>query len=326
MTLPSPDSKTQLALYRQMLLIRHFEQKIVELYPEQEIRTPVHLCVGQEAVAAGVCAHLRDSDTIFTTHRNHGHCLAKGMSLKKMLAEFYGKETGCCRGKGGSMHPCAPEVGILGTSAIVGGGIPIAVGAAWANQMRGIPAVTVTFFGDGATEEGAFHESLNFAALKKIPVIFVCENNLYATASAIGKRQPAAGSIAARAATYGLPGKLINGNDVIEVYLAAGEAVIRAKQGLGPTLIEAETFRWFAHVGPVDDTKTGHRPANELTRWKKKCPIQHLRKALLSKKILTPDDEKIWQKKFDRSFEEALYFAKTSLPSGIEQLTTHVFA
>lgn len=326
MTLPFPDSKIKLSLYRQMLFIRHFEQRIVELYPEQEIRTPVHLCVGQEAIAAGVCAHLRPEDTIFTTHRNHGHCLAKGMGLKRMLAEFYGKETGCCGGKGGSMHPCDPALGILGTTAIVGGGIPLAVGAAWANQMRGLDNVAVTFFGDGATEEGTFHESLNFATLKKIPVIFVCENNLYATASPLTHRQSAAGSIAAKAKGYGLPGRLIDGNDVIEVYQTTAEAVKRARQGLGPTLIEAKTFRWFAHVGPVDDTETGHRPAEELTRWKQRCPIQQMRNILLSQNILRLEDEEIWRQEFNKNFAEALTFAKDSLPPPKESLTAHVFA
>jgi len=246
--------------------------------------------------------------------------------MKKILAEFYGKKTGCCGGKGGSMHPCDPSVGILGTSAIVGGGIPIAVGAAWANQMRGKDNIAVTFFGDGATEEGTFHESLNFAALKKIPVIFVCENNLYATASPINQRQPATGSIAAKAKGYGFPGRLIDGNDVIEVYRIAAEAVNRARQGLGPSLIEAETFRWFAHVGPVDDTETGHRPADELAKWKKKCPIRRMRNLLLSKNILKPEDEEIWQKELDRNFAEALDFAQKSLPPAKELLTTHVFA
>jgi pyruvate dehydrogenase E1 component alpha subunit len=309
-----------------MLRIRHFEQRIVELYPEQEIRTPVHLCVGQEAVAAGVCAHLRPADLIFSTHRNHGHCLAKGISTKKMLAEFYGKETGCCKGKGGSMHPCDPEHGILGTSAIVGGGIPIAVGAAWAEQRRGKDNIALSFFGDGATEEGSFHESLNFAALKNIPVIFICENNLYATASRLNHRQPAAGSIAAKAEGYGLPGVSLDGNDVIAVYQAAAEAVNRARQGAGPTLIEARTFRWFAHVGPVDDTESGHRPAAELAKWKEKCPILRFRERLRSEKILNWEDEKRWHEDFDRDFAEALLFAKDSEPPGKALLTTHVFA
>ncbi len=326
MTSPEPDSNTKLTLLRQMLRIRHFENKIAELYPEQEIRTPVHLCVGQEAIAAGVCAHLRHPDLIFSTHRNHGHCLAKGMDIKKMLAEFYSKKTGCCGGNGGSMHPCDPEHGILGTSAIVGGGIPMAVGAAWAEQMRGKDNIAVTFFGDGATEEGTFHESLNFAALKNIPVIFICENNLYATASPITHRQPAAGSIAAKAKGYGLPGLSIDGNDVTAVYRATAEAVNRARQGAGPTLIEALTFRWFAHVGPVDDTESGHRSAAELASWKERCPIQRFRKYLLSEELLKMTDEERWYKDFDRDFAEALLFAKESEPPGEALLTTHVFA
>ncbi len=319
------DSSTALALYRQMLLIRRFEEKVMELYPEQEMRTPVHLCVGQEAIAAGVCAHLSDADHIFSTHRNHGHCLAKGMPLKSLLAEFYGKKSGCSGGKGGSMHPAYPDKGILGTTAIVGGGIPLATGAAWALAMQKKDAVAVAFFGDGASEEGTFHESLNFAALKKIPVIFVCENNFYATASPVTNRQPAGVTIADRAAGYGMPGFQIDGNDVEEVYRFFGEAVIRARKGEGPTLIEALTYRWQAHVGPVDDTETGHRPKEELAIWKERCPLNRFRQQLFSKEILDNALDSRLNEEIGTELEQSVAFAQASDAPGKIDLLQNVF-
>ena len=320
-----PDTGILLHLFREMLLIRRFEEKIIELYPEQQMRTPVHLCIGQEAVAAGVCAHLRREDTIFSTHRNHGHCLAKGMEPRKLLAEFYGKKTGCSGGRGGSMHPADPSVGIPGTSAIVGGGIPLAVGAAWAARMQGKSQVAVTFFGDGATEEGTFHESLNFAALKKIPVIFVCENNGYATASPFASRQPAHIPIADKAAGYGIPGVRLDGNDVEEVYRAAGEAVSRARQGQGPTLIEALTYRWMAHVGPVDDTASGHRPAAELAEWRQRCPVQRLRRRLRTAGLLDEEQESRLCADINRELAAAVIYAQESEPPATEDLLHYVF-
>ncbi len=319
------NDQTALQLFQTMLFIRLFEEKIISYYPEQEMKTPVHLCIGQEAIPAGVCAHLQAPDTIFSTHRNHGHCLAKGMDVKKLLAEFYGKQTGCCGGRGGSMHPADPTCGILGTSAIVGGSIPLAVGAAWASSMQGTTDVSVAFFGDGASEEGTFHESLNFAALKKIPVIFLCENNSYATASHCSSRQPQNVSISDKAHGYGLPGFQIDGNDVLEVYRVAGEAVTRARKGQGPTLIEAATFRWMAHVGPVDDTKTGHRPAPELASWKKKCPVQQFQQLLLDKKLITNDQLEQLRHNIDLELEAAVSAAKQALPPTKEDLLNYVY-
>ncbi len=320
------DDQIALQLFQKMLLIRLFEEKVIAYYPEQEMKTPVHLCIGQEAIAAGVCAHLQPTDTIFSTHRNHGHCLAKGLDIKKLLAEFYGKKTGCSGGRGGSMHPADPTCGILGTSAIVGGGIPLAVGAAWASSMQGKNEVSVAFFGDGASEEGTFHESLNFAALKNIPVIFVCENNSYATASPFASRQPLTVSIADKANGYGMPGVRIDGNDVLEVYRVAGEAMTRARQGQGPTLIEAETFRWMAHVGPVDDTKTGHRPAPELAAWRNKCPVQRLQQLLLNKGIINSNQEEKLRHEIDTDLEAAISYAKQAAAPTKEDLLNHVYA
>ena len=297
-------------LYKTMRRIRFFEEKIIEYYPEQEMRTPVHLCIGQEAIAAGVCYHLHDDDFIFSTHRNHGHCLAKGATYYQLLAEFYGKKTGCSGGTGGSMHPAILEKGILGTSAIVGGNIPIAVGAGWTNLLKNNDYVSTVFFGDGAAEEGTFHESLNFAAIKKIPVIFVCENNLYATASHISQRQPTTPTIADRAAGYGIPSCKIDGNDIFQVYKASLDAVMRAREGRGPTFIEALTYRWKSHVGPSDDTQSGHRPGQELLAWQKQCPIKKFNTLLKNNTVWNDLDEQELILHLEKEFSQALTQAK----------------
>lgn len=304
-----PDA-VKTAIYRSMRRIRYFEEQVIEFYPEQEMRTPVHLCIGQEAIAAAVCHDLDTADYIFSTHRNHGHCLAKGMSYYQLLAEFYGKRTGCAGGKGGSMHPVDVTQGILGTTAIVGGNIPLAVGAAWSSQMKKSNKVAVVFFGDGASEEGTFHEALNFASLKKIPVVFVCENNLYATASPVAHRQPPGTSIADRAAAYGMPSRQMDGNDALQVYCEAEEAIRRAHRGEGPSFIEAMTYRWKAHVGPVDDTATGHRPQEELAVWQARCPIARLLLHLEQHGLWSEDKERTLVDSLEREFNIALQQAK----------------
>lgn len=292
-------------LYTTMRRIRFFEENVIAHYPEQEMRTPVHLCIGQEAIAAAVCTQLRKSDYIFSTHRNHGHCLAKGMTYYQLLAEFYGKVTGCAGGKGGSMHPVDVDLGILGTTAIVGGNMPLAVGAAWTSTFTHSDTVAVSFFGDGAAEEGTFHESLSFAAVKEIPVIFICENNLYATASHISSRQPQHPSIADRAAAYGIPSCQIDGNNVLEMYTNMARALERARTGGGPSFIEAMTYRWKGHVGPVDDTTTGHRPADELQRWQTRCPLKQFGDYLQKEGVWTNDDEQALLTHLHNEFEKA---------------------
>lgn len=282
----TPDESTLLRLLDTMLYLRRFEELIVEVYPEQDMKTPVHLYIGQEAVAAGVCDHLKAGDYLFSTHRNHGPCLAKGVEPFALYAEFYGKEAGCCRGRGGSMHSASPENGILGTSAIVGGGIPLAVGAALAAKLRGEDRISVGFFGDGASEEGTFHESLNFAALKNLPVLFVCENNFYATASPLRARQPNP-DIHARARGYGMPATLVDGNDAAAVWEAASKAVDHIRGGGGPAFLECRTYRWKGHVGPDCDWQSGCRPKEELDQWMERCPIALLRNKLGD---LGPDD------------------------------------
>lgn len=300
-----------LELYKKMLLIRRFEEKIVEVYPVQDMKTPVHLYIGEEAIAAGVCMNLTQADYIFTNHRSHGHCLAKGVEPKVLYAEFYGRITGCCKGKGGSMHPAAPEYGILGASAIVAGGMPLAVGTALASRMKRDEKVSVAFFGDGAADEGSFHESLNFAALKSLPVVFVCENNLYATNSHQSVRH-ADPNIAKKADSYGFPGFQIDGNNVLEVYTTARNALQRARSGAGPTLIECRTYRWKGHVGPETDYQKGCRPKQELEEWMTKCPITRYEQLLTAHEILTDAVRQTMLHAIDTQLASALTFAKES--------------
>ena len=263
------------SLYAPMLRLRMIEEHIAHIYHLQEMKCPTHLCTGQEAVAVGVCANLRPEDAVFTTHRSHGWYISKGGDLKRMVAELFGKAAGCSGGWGGSMHLIDVDAGVMGSSSVVGGSLPHAVGSALAFKMQRTDRVAVAGFGDGTVEEGVFHESLNFAVLKCLPVVFVCENNLYATQSHIRDRQPH-GDIYKRAESYGLPGILVDGNDVLAVYQVAGEAVRRARAGEGPTLLECRTYRWREHVGPNYDYDLGYRTEKELDEWVVRCPIKKL--------------------------------------------------
>lgn len=263
-------------LYYEMVLIRRSEEVIADLLTAGEIKCPTHLYIGQEAIAVGICAALETEDTVFGTHRSHGHFLAKGGGLDEMMAELYGKSTGCARGRGGSMHLVAPEVGILGTSPIVAASLPLAVGTAWASQLRNDGHVSVVFFGDGAVEEGVFHECLNFAALRRLPVIFVCENNLYSSHLHINERQPL-NNIHANGDVHAMPGVSVDGNDVLEVLAAGRDAVALARAGDGPSLIEAHTYRWRGHVGPNWDLDKAIRTQAEVDAWIEKDPIEKLR-------------------------------------------------
>jgi len=310
-------------LLKTMVLMRRFEEKIIEVYSRQDMKTPVHLYIGQEAIAAGVCAHLSMDDYLVTTHRSHAHCLAKGASPEALYAEFYGRETGCCKGMGGSMHPAFPELGILGTSAIVGGGIPHGVGTALASMLRGDDRISVVFFGDGASEEGTFHESLNFAALKGLPVLFVCENNGYATVSPLASRQPNP-NVAERAKGYGITTYEVDGNDVEAVYLAAEKAVESIKSGQGPAFIEAKTYRWMGHVGVDEDWKIDARPQAELEEWKKQCPLkQFLQK--LSKNGTPVSDYDEMVKAIDATLDIAIENARNASFPPVEQMHDLLF-
>lgn len=294
-------------MYQTMLLIRRFEERVGDLILKGEIKTPCHLYIGEEAVATGVCAALNKEDYIFGTHRSHGHYIAKGGDIKKLMAEIFCKATGCSKGKGGSMHIIAPEVGLLGTPPIVAAAIPIAVGAALSSVLRGEDRVAVSFFGDGATNEGVFYESLNFASLKKLPMIFICENNFYSTHMPIAKILADA-NIAKKAGIFNMPGIQIDGNDVIKVFQIAKEAIERARKGKGPTLIECMTYRWRGHVGPYDDLDKGLRSKKELDSWMKKCPIKRLERIL---KIPTLQKERI-SERIEKAVQEAVIFAKKS--------------
>ena len=311
-------AKKLIEMYEMMLLIRLTEEKLVELHPEQMMKTPFHLYIGQEAIAVGVCATLSRQDVVFSNHRSHGHYLAKGGNLNKFMAEMYCKIDGCSCGKGGSMHLIDTSVGHMGSSSIVSGSIPIAVGAALAFKMQNKKNVSVAFFGDGAADEGVLYESYNFAALKKLPVIFVCENNLYAINSNIKTRQ-AVYNLPGRAISFGVPGKKIDGNDVLMVYKTAEKMVKRAKQGLGPGFIEAVTYRWKAHIGVNEDVGEGIRPPEELAEWKTKCPLLKYKNYLLKEGIVTEQDLLRTTEKIKRLINDSVEFGrKKPLPDACE--------
>ncbi len=315
-------SELKKAMFHGMLRLRRVEERIAILYREQQMRCPTHLYIGQEAVAVGACAALRKTDYLFGTYRGHGIYLAQGGNLNSMMAELYGKKTGSTRGKGGSMQLIAPEVGLLCTSALVGGTIPMSVGAALSAQLRKTDQVSMVVFGDGGTEEGVFHESLNFSALKHLPVIFICENNFYAVYTPFSKRQ-GVDNINDRAKVYGMPGVRVDGNSVMEVHGAVAEAVDRARRGGGPSLIECRTYRWLEHVGPNDDP---YRPDTELKQWKSRCPLAQFQKLLLDERLLTESDISRMISGIDREIEESVRFAKESPFPGPEELAVGVYA
>ncbi|MBI5492180.1 MAG: thiamine pyrophosphate-dependent dehydrogenase E1 component subunit alpha [Deltaproteobacteria bacterium] len=317
--------KLLVEMYSVMLRIRMFEERVVDLYPEQEMKCPVHLYIGQEAIAAGVCLNLKKEDYLFSNHRGHGHCLAKGSAMGPLMAEFYGKKSGCSRGKGGSMHIIDVENGILGTSAIVGGGIPMGVGAALASTMRGEDRVTAIFFGDGAYDEGAFYEAFNFASLKKLPVVFICENNFYATNSHQSARQPGC-RISDAAAAFDAHGVCVDGNDVIAVYKASQDAVTRARRGGGPSLIEAKTYRWKGHVGHEEDHPKGCRPKEELDYWKERDPLKVFREMLLKRDVMTASELDEIGASIKQELDAAVRFAKESPYPDEDELLKDVYS
>ena len=299
-------------LFYQMFRIRMVGEKIAELYPEQEMRCPVHFCIGQEAVGVGVCANLSSKDYVLSNHRSHAHYLAKGGNLNAMMAEIYGKKTGCCKGKGGSMHLVDIAAGFLGAVPIVASSIPIAVGVALGLTMRGEKRATAVFFGDGAVEEGVFHESINFAVLKNLPVVFICENNMYSVYSPLSVRQPARREIFRLAAGHGMNSHQGDGNNVMEVYQMGQQAICRAKQGNGPTFLEFKTYRWLEHCGPNYDNDLGYRTESEFREWKQRCPLEKLKDYLLGNGILLNKDIDDLAKKITVEINNAVAFAKRS--------------
>lgn len=293
-------------LYKEMLYLRMVEEQIAEIYhPADEMKCPTHLYTGQEAVAVGTCNALVDGDVVCPYHRSHGWYLARGGDIKAMMAELFGKETGCSKGWGGSMHLVDVGRGVMGSSSILGGTIPHAVGCALAFQIKGVENVAVAPCGDAAIEEGVFHESMNWASLKKLPVVFVCENNLYSTQSSLGVRQPPV-EIYKRAVSYGMPGVRVDGNDVLKVYEATLEAVSRARAGDGPTLIEAMTYRWREHVGPDYDYNLGYRSKQELEEWFEKCPVKRL------SNVVSESEERLLVEEYSKEIDEAVDYARQS--------------
>ena len=316
-------TEKQFEMLRSMQTIRRFEERASDDYQAGAIYGVVHCYIGEEAVAVGVCAALNRDDQIISTHRGHGHCLAKGADLNRMMAELYGRQAGYCKGKGGSMHIADFSIGMLGANGIVAGGIPIVTGAGLAAQLEGKGRVAVSFFGDGASNAGPFHESINIAATWKLPMLYVCENNLY-SAGTLAAETLALSDVAARAAGYGIPGVVVDGNDVMAVYEAAEAAVDRARAGQGPTLIECKTYRWRGHTerpGQADP-----RPKEEIEAWRQRDPINRFTASLMDQGLLT---EAAWQKmdaEILAAIEDAVKFAEESPFPEPEAAVEDIFA
>jgi len=307
-----------------MLRIRLFQLRIEHHYLDNEMKTPVHLCIGQEAVPVGVCAHLLKEDYISSNHRGHGHYLAKGGSLKALVAELYCRRTGCSKGRGGSMHLVDVSVGHYGSSSIVGGGIPIGTGMALAIKMKKEARISAVFFGDGAANEGVLYESVNFAILKKLPAIFVLENNHYSVCSHFSSRQAGDNPFHAMPPELLLTGK-IDGNDVLEVYRAAGEAVQRARNGLGPSFLECQTYRLRGHAGVPSQEARGYRTCEEVQEWEARCPIKSLEQELLKAGVLTSPDLAAMQHRIEGELDAAFSAALKDLPPQKEELHHYLF-
>jgi len=301
------------------------EEAIAERYVDQEMRCPVHLSIGQEASAVGVCHALLSTDRVFSTHRCHAHYLAMSGNFNAMLAEIYGKAAGCLGGRGGSMHLSDPEKGLIASVPIVASSIPLAVGTALSDQIDGNNNVSVTFFGDASVEEGVFHESSNFASLRNLPVLFVCENNLYSVYTPLRDRQPSR-PLTELARAHGIKSMHVDGNDVVAVFNAAQNAVALARRGEGPTFLLLDTYRWREHCGPAFDNHIGYRTEAEYEAWNIKCPIKATKKMLMDQKMLSKLDEDALVTDISREIEAAFDFAKTSpLPEPLSA-SAHVYA
>jgi 2-oxoisovalerate dehydrogenase E1 component len=311
------------AVFLVALLIRRCEEQLARSHQRGLVHGACHTYVGQEAVAAGVCAHLRREDVVFSTHRGHGHALAKGVPPLQLIAELYGRAEGCSRGRGGSMHLFAPEVGLMGTSGIVGPCILQAAGAGYSFKLLKTDRVAVAFFGDGAVNNGAFHEGLNMAGIWKLPVLFVCENNQFATEVPF---QDAAGNptVAARGAAYGFVGVEVDGNDVLAVHQAAGEAVTRARHGGGPALLECKTYRTRPHAEGMGDFT--YRSREQVEEWKTRCPILRFRQGILEEKAATAAELEAIDKEVADLTEKAHQFAEESPWPDPKTASQHVFS
>lgn len=313
-------------LFFDMLRIRMVEEAIAQRYSEQQMRCPVHLSIGQEAVAVGVCAALERKDYVMSTHRAHAHYLAKGGDLRALLAEIHGKRNGCSSGKGGSMHIVDMEAGMMGSSPIVGSTIPVAVGTAFGSALKNENRITAVFFGEGATEEGVFLESLNFAALKRLPIIFVCENNLYSVYSPLEVRQAPGRDRVALAAAHGILSAATDGNDVQSVYEVAADAATKVRKGEGPAYLEFWTYRWREHCGPNYDNDIGYRTESEFLQWKKRCPIESCRTALLQDGTVSEREIVLSMKAIAAEIEEAFRYARETPFPEMSELFTDVYS
>jgi len=306
-------------IYRSLRLIRRAEEEVARIYPSDKIKSPVHLSIGQEAASVGICDVLRPDDVVAPTYRGHATFLAKGASLRGLMAELYGKDTGVAGGKGGSMHLIDMTHNVLGTSAVVGTTIPIALGYALALKSARTDRIVVSFFGDGATEEGVFAESLNFAALKKLPVLFVCENNHYAIHTPITRRW-ATQRLCERVETYGIPASTVDDGDVLTLRALAAEMTARLRRGEGPAFIECRTYRWREHVGPNEDFEAGYRPRADLQPWLDSDQVRRVGD------MLAPNRRDAVDMDVEREIADAIAFAETSPFPAIEALHTNVFA
>lgn len=299
-------------LYQSMLFIRMIEERIADEYSNQEMRCPIHLSIGQEAVASGVCAALASSDYVLSNHRCHAHYLAKGGSLPKMIAELYGKSTGCASGKGGSMHLVDTDCGFMGAAPIVGSTIPIAVGTAFSAKQRGSNRITAVFFGEGAIETGVFYESLNFAALHDLAILFICENNLYSVYSPLSVRQPDGRNIADMAEGIGVRSQQIDGNNVSDVFQATCSEVERMRNGGGPSFLECMTYRWREHCGPNFDNDFGYRTQGEFAAWQETCPIARAHVELEDHNEISEIEIAGLKSTINQEIDSAFTFAKNS--------------
>lgn len=313
-----------LLMYRNMLRIRRFEEKLAEEWAQGNIPGLIHLYVGQEAVAVGACSTLRRDDYVTSTHRGHGHCIAKGGDIRKMMAELYAKETGYCKGRGGSMHIAAPDIGIVGCSGIAGAGIPIAVGVGLSINLRKTDQVCVSFFGDGSSNTGAFHEGMNMAALWQLPIVYVLENNLYAISVPVSKATRLT-NIADRSAAYGMSHAVADGMDVLSVYEAVSNAVARARRGEGPTLVECKTYRFRGHF--EGDPKKGetYRTKQEMDEWEKRDPILGLRGKLIKERKATEAELDPINQEVAQEIDNAVVYAKQSPAPKPEHVASYVF-
>jgi acetoin:2,6-dichlorophenolindophenol oxidoreductase subunit alpha len=317
----SMDKNLIIKLYNTMLKIRFFEEKIIEIFRKGELPGWLHTYIGEEAVATGVCINLNEKDYITSTHRGHGHFIAKGGDLKKIAAELYAKKTGCCKGRGGSMHIADMSIGVLSANGIVGGGIPIATGAAFGCDTLKEDRIVVSFFGDGASDEGAFHESLNLASIWNLPIIYLCENNLYAMSNPMNKHMNIE-NIAERAKSYGMPAIIVDGMNVLEVYEKMHTVVDDVRNGKGPVLVEAKTYRLCGHA---DGDVEAYRSSEEVCAWAEKDPIITLETKILKEEVLKKDDIDKIKNNISVEIEQAIDFARKSPEPLKEESMDYIF-